>query len=125
MDIKTTLNHLNNTQETVAKLLTQIKEYVKSDAPFEDRWDTYLQIEKLLPNDSCSFNLHLASEDMGCGELIPYDDLNQDRYEVMTFSSMVEKFQEKYNDEHDENCGFFKFREAIMQSGKGGTDNDH
>ena len=124
MDIKLKLIEFDMAKVLLAHTTTDIKEFVKSNAPIEDRWTAYLKIEDQLPEDTCYFDLTPAEEDMNCGELSYYDDLNMDRHAVSSLSEIVEKLQRKWRKDFDEDNEFLLFREAIMQSGDGSTEND-
>jgi hypothetical protein len=158
MDITAKITEFQAASITMANIANEIKAYVKTDAPIEDRWKAYLLIEPTLPS-TCGFDLGGAEDDMGCGEMGYYDDIGIERYQKINLSDVVEHLQDKvledvdeypvaiaaYCKEHDIDYmwrteegkaaeiemksrfgnDFLKFREAIMQSGYGATDDDH
>jgi hypothetical protein len=124
MNIKLKLAELSMAKKQVEKTMLEIKEFVKSDASINDRWQAYLNIEELLPRDVCYFDLDQAEKDlgMGTGGLTYYDDLYMDRHAVSSLSDILTRLQ---NSKHNTtNSDMPLFREAIMQSGHGSTEND-
>ena len=141
-------------KELVERTSKAAKEYIQSDAPLEDRWEIYVQIEKELPIDCCCFSLDAAERDLECRELTYYDDLYMERYEERPFTEIVSQLQERALDdpknketidtlikEHGvKHCfqlpldvlkelrnsvaSLPTFRDVIMKSGYGGCKND-
>ena len=94
MGILIAIKGIDTARAEVDRLTKEIQEWIKTDAPLEDRWSAYLAIEPYLSHSGCCFDLDSASEDMGCGELTYYDDLDMERYQVDNLSTIMERLQD-------------------------------
>ena len=95
-----------------------LKSLVDKSFTLEERWETYCKLEDSLSIDS--FYIGLA---FGGNEVAYYEDFYCDRNETITFSTMVERMEDREGSEEHMNL----FKEDLLvhaSTGTGGCVND-
>ena len=102
MSIVLVLQELAGINDRVSTLVGEVKEFIKGDAPIEDRWKAYLLIEDRLPESGTMVDCRGAEKDLGKDVSSPYDDFNMDSGVTKKHSELVEQLLEESVDESDQ-----------------------
>lgn len=108
--------------ENLEKEIEKVMEYLKSDAPIDERWDIYVKIESDMPVMKWAFGFTSFDK-----EISPYDDFYMKRYQEKSWQDIIEDIldePEKFNIIDESDTRIVALKDEMLKSGYGGFTND-